>query len=82
MPSPMEARCLEAPTYQGVVVEIHLPGEGPPRRPHWELLPALDLALPILLDHLQFPCKQRAQAVFRGFTPSLTADTSMFVVYA
>lgn len=54
-----------ASTYQGVIIQIHLPSERPPCCSNRKLLPALNLALPIFLDHFQLSCKQRKQAVLR-----------------
>lgn len=60
-----EAKRLGASTYQGVIIQIHLPSERPPCCSNRKLLPALNLALPVFLDHLQLSCKQRKQAVLR-----------------
>jgi len=60
-----EAKSLGASTYQGVIIQIHLPRKRPPCCSDRKLLPALNLALPVFLDHLQLSCKQRKHAVVR-----------------
>lgn len=48
-------------TYQGVVIQVHLPSEWAPRCSHRKLLPTLNFPFPIFLKDLQLACKEWKQ---------------------
>lgn len=56
---------LNTSTYQGIIIQVHLPSEWPPGGSYWKLLPTLNFSFSIFLKHLQLSCRQWTQVEFR-----------------